>query len=358
MTGAMNGKERMRAVLGGKVTHAVPVTPHWWGLYKFQHAGMIHGYDREDAAWRVTGEELHRVDARFLDSFDPDMAHLTGGTPNNLDERKHREAAAIRASGELLASKALIDEYAALLWRGADEIVAGEEFSHVQMAAQAYGNRHFVAVNEGLTTGAYFNEHCHVGFEAGLIGMLEEPENSAYLLSRVYEQVLERVKALARLGCDGYISSETHCSSDILSPETYRELIWPSQRRFFGGVKALGLSPIAYFTGEIRAILPEVLSCGIDALMVEEPIKRIDLAMPELLALADNRVAVFGNLDTVGVLLKGSVRDVERETRAFLRAAEGKRFIMANGCPVAFDTPPENIRAMLWTARDYEREQA
>ncbi|HBM80538.1 MAG TPA: hypothetical protein DD426_06845 [Clostridiaceae bacterium] len=61
-----------------------------------------------------------------------------------------------------------------------------------------------------------------MGFERGLI---ENPENTAYYISKICDITFERIKALKDLGCSGYISSETYCSADILSPQCYQNCL-------------------------------------------------------------------------------------------------------------------------------------
>ena len=61
---------------------------------------------------------------------------------------------------------------------------------------------------------------------------------------------------------------------------------------------------------------------------------------------------LFGNLDSVYILQMGSREDVVRETRRQVKACHRGGFVMANGSPVSFKTPPGNIRAMIETVRE------
>ena len=55
-------------------------------------------------------------------------------------------------------------------------------------------------------------------------------------------------------------------------------------------------------------------------------------------------------------MLRGSPEDVVRASRkAIDDAAEGGRFILSTGDQCGRDTPDENLRAMIETARDYGR---
>ena len=63
-----------------------------------------------------------------------------------------------------------------------------------------------------------------------------------------------------------------------------------------------------------------------------------------------------GNLHTTNVMLRGSVDDViAASKKAIDDAAAGGRFILSTGDQCGRDTPDENLRAMIETARTYGR---
>lgn len=62
----------------------------------------------------------------------------------------------------------------------------------------------------------------------------------------------------------------------------------------------------------------------------------------------------MGNLHTTNVMLHGSADDVRVASRAAIDAAAGGGgFILSTGDQCGRDTPDENIRAMVETARTY-----
>ena len=63
-----------------------------------------------------------------------------------------------------------------------------------------------------------------------------------------------------------------------------------------------------------------------------------------------------GNLHTTEVMLRGRPEDVAAAARrAIDDAAAGGRFILSTGDQCGRDTPDENLRAMIETARTYGR---
>jgi uroporphyrinogen decarboxylase len=81
-----------------------------------------------------------------------------------------------------------------------------------------------------------------------------------------------------------------------------------------------------------------------------------DCNLAELKRLYGDKIVLKGNLHTTDVMLRGSAADVAAASRkAIDDAAEGGRFILATGDQCGRDTPDENLRAMIETARTYGR---
>ncbi len=346
----------MRALQGAK-GGPVPVTPHWWGLYKFQYAGLIRGYAEEALAWSMTGAELAAVDERFYRSFLPDMLHLTAGAVRPGTDAAGRAAERRREAERLLPelrrldSAAVIDEFACLVSPSKEEILASGVFDHVSILARTQGDSVFIAMNEGNPICTALDPDGWLGFEQGLVLMAERPQRVAYLLARLYEGLGPRMQALAECGCRGYIGSETYCSADIVSPAMYREIVFPAQERFYRAVASRGLVPITYFLGDVVPLLGDIARLGVAGLMVEETKKGFSLDVVEIARQLEGAVCLFGNLDSIWCLLRGSEEDVRRETARQLHAARFGPFVMSSGSPVAFNTPAANIQAMISAAR-------
>ena len=67
-----------------------------------------------------------------------------------------------------------------------------------------------------------------------------------------------------------------------------------------------------------------------------------------------DRVTFFGNLDPSGVLAHGTPRIVTQKTQELLEIfADTPRFVLNAGCAIPAQTPPENLRAMVETARAF-----
>ncbi len=352
----MNGKERMLgAILGGR-TDCMPATPHWWGVYKFQLSGACSGPRDEGNGWALSGQALADVDSFFYEKFKPDMFHLSTGAWKKQPGDEDRILARKELGGAVreLGSKQAIDEYVDAVFPGEDEIEASGIYDHVPLIVRKYGNEALILLNEGNPVCGVFENGGPAGdFQDALIATMEHPENLAYLIWRLHDPALARMRVLKRMGAHGYIGSETCVSCDILSPDTLRSLVFPAQRRFYAEVDAMGLIPVVYYLGEILPILDDIASLGAKALMIEEQKKAYRLDAADIYRRLDGRMALFGNLDSVYGLLYGAPDQIAEETRRQCACAKEGGFIMACGSPLCYDTPQANIAAMMDAARTF-----
>jgi uroporphyrinogen decarboxylase len=64
-------------------------------------------------------------------------------------------------------------------------------------------------------------------------------------------------------------------------------------------------------------------------------------------------VALGGNVDPVNALWLGSVETVRQDVFRCLDDAGAEQFVLMSGCSIPPQTPLENLRAMIRTAREY-----
>jgi len=346
------GKAQFMDTLFCRPGASVPATVHWWGLYKFAHAGVISGYEDEEQGWSMYGQELARVDGRFYDDFAPATFHLSAGRRQNQYLKDRPEMAAAERDSLLQAvrnmeSYAVLDEYLDSVRLSKEDVLRGQEYVHVQMLREKYGPEAVLLMNEGNPICEILDPAGCVGFENGLIQLLEEPEKMAYLIDGAYKAILPRMEALKEVGADGYIGSETYCTRDVMSPRLWRELIFPAQQHFYQSIDKMGLIPIVYFLGDVLPIIDDLKQLGARGLMVEESKKTYDLDIGRIYDSLERQMCLFGNIDSVYTLQMGTPEDVRREAKRQLQTCNKGGFILSNGCPISFDTPKENIHALL-----------
>jgi uroporphyrinogen decarboxylase len=141
------------------------------------------------------------------------------------------------------------------------------------------------------------------------------------------------------------------------SPAIFRELALPVLQRATELACELGIPTHVHSCGPekelVKMAAQETTLTVIDPLEVP-PMGDCDLA--ELKRLYGSQIVLKGNLHTTKVMLHGSVENViAASKRAIDDGAQGGGFILSTGDQCGRDTPDENIRAMVETARTYGR---
>jgi len=105
---------------------------------------------------------------------------------------------------------------------------------------------------------------------------------------------------------------------------------------------------------ELVRIMAEETNLTVIDPLETPPMGDCDLA--ELKRRFGHKIVLKGNLHTTDVMLRGTTEDVIRASRkAIDDAAAGGRFILSTGDQCGRDTPDDNLRAMIDTARSYGR---
>jgi uroporphyrinogen decarboxylase len=139
------------------------------------------------------------------------------------------------------------------------------------------------------------------------------------------------------------------------SPDFFRQHAFPAVKRAIELASEIGMPTHIHSCGPetelVRIMAEETNLTVIDPLEIP-PMGDCNLA--ELKKLYGNKLTLKGNLHTTEVMLKGSVQDViNASKKAIDDAAAGGRFILSTGDQCGRDTPDENLRAMIETARTY-----
>ena len=139
----------------------------------------------------------------------------------------------------------------------------------------------------------------------------------------------------------------------MMSPRHFEELVLPSDAAVVAAVKKAGLYCIKHTDGDIRRIMDQLLSTGIDCLGPLEPVPGMELE--GILRRYPGRIAVMGNV-SVDLLSRGAVDDVVAETKRLLATVSRiGPHILSSANTIAPGVKPENFLAMIQTARQFGR---
>jgi uroporphyrinogen decarboxylase len=292
---------------------------------------------------------------RFQDFVQPDYLHLAEALFESkkriINDPRHRGLlAAVRA----LESRPVIDELLDLVYEDQPELGRQGKFDHLRILADRYGEEHFIFLETEGPVHDLLDADGILGFYTGMTQLVDNPGMFAYLLEGMYSRQLVFARAVKEYGAHGYAHSVSYFGADLLSPNTYRQLLFPLEREFYGEIGRMGLVPIMNFWGNMAPIAHHIGETGAQALLIDESRKGYVLDVGRIKADLGKRMALFGNVSAETTLLHGSVEEVKREVIQQIESAGGGGgFLSCCGPPLCFGTPVVNVQALIETARDY-----
>ena len=194
-----------------------------------------------------------------------------------------------------------------------------------------------------------------MGMEPLMLALWDDRGLVDALLERSIEYTLAYGKALAAAGA--HMLSGGDSPAGLIGPRLYREVALPAEQRLIAGLKAHVSTPVSlHICGNATPILADMACSGADVLELDH---LVDMAAA--CRVVPDGVALWGNLDPVGVLTQGGVDDVCGAVDRLLQtvADSGRsRFVLSSGCTLAVDTPAANLAAMLERARYWTPSQS
>ncbi len=193
------------------------------------------------------------------------------------------------------------------------------------------------------------------GWENFYVDLAGNPEFAVALMNR-YLDIRLRIaeRALEEVGENidiVMVSTDDLGMNDrtIISPQMYRELIKPIQRRMFDFFKARTRARRFYHTdGAVYPIINDLIEIGIEAL---NPIQVSAAGMGDTARLKEefgDRIAFWGGIDTHRVLPYGTPEDVRNEVRRRIAdLGRGGGYVLCSVHNVQPEVPPENVVAMF-----------
>jgi len=155
------------------------------------------------------------------------------------------------------------------------------------------------------------------------------------------------IRLMVKAGAHMTSNGDSPAGPDMISPEMYRAFAFPYEKKVASYSRELGVPYVLHICGKTTPILEDMVLAGADGLELDY--KTDAVKAREVL---NERAVFIGNIDPVGVLAYGTVKQVEEKTEELLGIFAGtSRFILNAGCALPPDTPEENIKAMIRVAR-------
>jgi uroporphyrinogen decarboxylase len=195
-----------------------------------------------------------------------------------------------------------------------------------------------------------FSLACAVmGLESLLMNLEDAPDLVSALLEKCSAYTIAYGRALAEAGAD--VLSGGDSPAGLLGPKRYREIALPWEQRVISALKKGSSVPVSlHICGQATPLLTDMAQSGADILELDH---QVDLARAA--QLVGPKIALWGNLDPVGLLAQAAPATVRKSVHTLLQSLKElgqHRFVLSSGCTLAVETPEPNLQAMFDAARE------
>jgi MtaA/CmuA family methyltransferase len=333
----MNSHDRILAALEGRPVDRLPRMPITM-MFAADVAGVPYG--RYAADYRT----LVEAQLRTAEAFEFDYVSCISDPA--------REAADCGAAVRFFDNQPpAIDEIEALLadktrlarLKMPDPLGGGRMHDRVQAAAlfrerlgAGDGGRRWI---EGWIEGPCAEAADLRGINRLMTDFFDDPAFVRDLFEFTLELGLRFGRAQVEAGID--MLGVGDAAASLVGPQIYEEFVLPYEKRLVDGLHAIGARIRLHICGNTNRILAGMGSLGCEIVDIDF---KVSLAAARA-AMGPGQV-LAGNIDPVKTLRNGTPETVAAAI-AQCYAEAGPRYIIAAGCEVPRDTPPENVRAMF-----------
>ncbi len=340
----MNGYQRITAALQGRRPDSVPVMLHNF-MMAAREAGMTMEQFRNDPN-ALARAFIHAVEKYEYDGImiDVDTVTLAGaaGVPINFPADQPAQAAGARLQS--------LEEVPDL------EPVDIRTYKGVQVWLEATSIlcRHFgdeIFIRGNCDQSPFTLASLIRGLESWMLDLAngDHLELVHKLLDYCTDITLQFIRLMSETGAHMTSNGDSVAGPELISPAMFRDFALPYERKIVECSHSLNLPYFLHICGNTSRILDEMLETGSDGLELDY---RTDAALAH--SKMKDRAVFVGNIDPSGVLALGTPALVEEKTRDLLHIfSDTPRFILNAGCAIPPITPPENLRAMINTARNF-----
>jgi hypothetical protein len=194
------------------------------------------------------------------------------------------------------------------------------------------------------------------GFEAALLGAVDDPGRAGAVLERFTEGLMPIVEGLAAAGVAAVKISSPFAGAGFVSTAFYRRFVLPYEGRIARAVEARNIRAYVHTCGDINDRLELLAGSGVSGLecLDPPPLGRVDLA--EAKRRVGGRIFIKGNIDPVHVLLGGDRETARADARRRIETGRpGGRYILSTACSIAPRTPRANVAVLADAAEEFGR---
>ncbi len=336
----MNGKERLQRTLRCEVADRVP-----WVPFVGCHGGALLGATAADYL-RCEASLVRGVEAA-IDRYHPD------GIPVAFDLQLEAEVLGCELSWADQTPPAVRSHPLSNGSRLEDLRVptpACGRIKTVLAAARRLTQTHEDVAFYGLVTGP-FTLALHLLGTDIFMQMFDAPDYVGRVMAFCRDVGIAMSGYYLDAGCS--IVAMVDPMTSQIGADQFREFVTPYATPVFAAIRQRGGLSSFFVCGHAQRNVEAMCDCRPDNVSVDEniPLHYVrDVCLPQ-------GISFGGNLQLTSVLLLGKPIDAQRNAIACLQASGERGYVLAPGCDLPYDTPPENLEAVAQIVLDpYQRD--
>ncbi len=342
----MNGYQRISAALRGEWPDSIPVMLHNF-MMAAREAGFTMRQFRSDPAVIASSftqaVERYGYDGIIIDVDTVTLAQAAGVSVDSPEDDPGRVRGGLLSSLEGVAGLPpvdILDSPRVQVW-----------LEGVRLLKRHFGNEIYIRGNCDqcpFTLASLLR-----GMDGWMMDLLDpaKEESVVALLEYCTSVTTQFIRHMGKTGADMTSNGDSVAGPELVSPSIFRRFALPYDRRVAEASHAIGLPHVLHICGNTSAILDDLIATGSDGLDIDY---KTDARRAH--EKTKDRVVFLGNIDPSGVIALGTPGLVAEKTSELLGIfADTPRFILNSGCAIPPTTPPENLHAMIRTARAFRR---
>lgn len=340
----MTSLERVKAVLAGQIPDRLPVIPQGF-MFSMRTLGYDIGQvNRSPAkmaeAHRIS-QEKYGYDGCVVDVDDATLAEACGAKVIY----RENDVAMVDEHHPVLSDLRDIDNL-----KMPDPLKDGricEWLETVQRLKESIGDHVFIMGR--ADQGPFSLLSLLRGTQDFMMDLLdEEPEVIHHALEWATEAHSRFVKAQFQAGADASSMGDAYASADLISVKMYREFAWPYEKKVVESLKGIDTPYSIHICGNASSIVEDMGKTGARILEIDW---KTDMGLAR--SVVPENVVLMGNIDPSDPMVIGTPDKVRRQIKEMIEKTRGKGIIISSGCALGANTKPENMEAMVESAKLY-----
>lgn len=217
----------------------------------------------------------------------------------------------------------------------------------IKRCVDAIGNEVFIVpvIGAPFTTSAALR-----GTETFIKELYTDPELVHAVMKVTTQSVKNLIDAFVKAG-GVPVTVEPVATGSMISENHFRAFVLPYLKEVYAHIHSYGLPGVLHICGKTKRVIQCMAESGADILSIDN----IDLK--EAKDLVGDKVCLMGNVSPADGMLKGNPEIITTMVKDCVTKASDnpKGFVLATGCEVPIKTPHENVIAFLEAGRKFAR---